>query len=363
MNKVADVLHLRYCVQLFQKYCVNVVASRFVEKLGFITLVSALVYLGGCTNQPTDEQLEVWRKEAIARNAEIVADNAKNTGQSEWNLGIHGETTTGKSVKLNWQQLFALATSHLKTTDANQAVQRDRIFDFRGIPVSSLLKSFGYQSNVAEITFVCYDAYQVTLPLKDLLTYPIMLAITSNGKPIERDQGGPTYLVFPDTDFPQLQQKYDSSSWAFYVSHVVVGTESAKLQVGKRELNLTDLDKLPQVTLTEPVGYRVGWPSGKIKLHGVRMRDVLALAGVQLPPLGKVVVRGKPPIYHNPANPVTIPAANVRDCDIVLATRWGDDKQLIPARNGGPVTLAYGSNCQVKDMRWVTFVEELTTES
>lgn len=332
------------------------------KNLPLISLLSAIVCLGGCTNQPTDDQLEVWRKEAIARNAQIVADNAKKTRQSEWNLVIQGETATGKPVKLDWQQLFALANTHVKTTDANQVVQRKRIFDFRGIPVSGLLKKFGYRANVTEVTFVCYDAYQVTLPLTDLLTYPIILALTSNGKPIERDQGGPTYLVFPDSDFPQLPQKYDSSSWAFYVNHVVVGTESVKLQVGKRELNLTDLDKLPQVTLTEPVGYRVGWPNGKIQLHGVRMRDVLALAGVQLPPLGFVVVRGKPPIYNNPANPVTLPAANVRDCDIVLATRWGEDKQLIPARKGGPITLAFGSNCNLKDMPWVTFVKALTTK-
>jgi hypothetical protein len=42
------------------------------KNLGLAPLVMASVYLGGCTKQPTDDQLEVWRKEAIARNPQII---------------------------------------------------------------------------------------------------------------------------------------------------------------------------------------------------------------------------------------------------------------------------------------------------
>jgi hypothetical protein len=334
------------------------------KNLPLASYVTAIVCLGGCTNQPTDHQLEVWRKEAIARNAEIVADNAKKTRQSEWNLVIQGETATGKPVQLNWQQIFALANTHIKTTDANYAIQPNQVFDFRGIPVSRLLNEFGSQSNISDITFLSYDAYQVTVSLKDLLTYPIILAIAKNGKPINRDQGGPIYLVFPYTQYPQLKQKYEETFWAFYVSHIVVGTEQVQLRVGKRTLRLADLDQLTQVTLTETVGYRAGWPSGKVKLHGVRIRDILAFADVQLPPQGEIVLQGKAPISRNPTNPITLPVTDMRDCDVLLATRWGDDKQPIPAKLGGPLTLAISSGCNAKtrNMRWVTFVEALTTK-
>ncbi|MBW4557045.1 MAG: hypothetical protein KME59_14075 [Trichormus sp. ATA11-4-KO1] len=42
------------------------VKFRFVENLPLVILVTSIVYLGSCANQPTDQQLEVWRKEAIA---------------------------------------------------------------------------------------------------------------------------------------------------------------------------------------------------------------------------------------------------------------------------------------------------------
>ncbi|MBD2388010.1 molybdopterin-dependent oxidoreductase [Cylindrospermum sp. FACHB-282] len=331
------------------------------KNLPVLPLVTAIICLGGCTNQPTEEQLEIWRNEAIARNAEIVADNAKKNQPMESNLVIQGETATGKSVKFNWQQVGVLANTYVQTTDPNYVIDRNQVFNFRGLPISKLLKEFGHQSNVTEVTFLSDDAYQITVSLADLLTYPIILAIANNGKPINRDQGGPIYLVFPYRQYPEIKQKYDESFWAFYVSNMIVGTEKVQLRVGKRTLNLAALDQLPQVTLTETVGYRIGWPSGKVKLHGVRVRDVLSLAGVQLPTLGEVVVRGKAQVYRSTANPMSFSAADLRECEILLVTRWGEDKQLIPAKLGGPVTLAFSSECKTKtsNIRWVTFVEEL----
>lgn len=306
------------------------------KNLTLVPLVTAIVYLGGCTNQPTDQQLEVWRKQAITRNAEIVADNLKKTQPSEWNLVIQGELTNDKSLKLDWQQVLALATTHVLTTDPNYPIQPDMVFDFRGVPISKLLKELGNLGKAREVTFVSYDAYQTTVSLEDLLNYPIILAIANNNQPINRAQGGPIYLVFPYKQYPQLKEKYDESSWAFYVTNVILGTERVQLQVGNRTLTLTDLDKLPQVTLTQTVGYRIGWPSGVVQLHGVRLRDVIPLGNVALPAQGEVVVQGKPPIYRSDHNPITIPVAEVRDCDVLLATRWGEEKQLIPARLGGP---------------------------
>ncbi|AFY32038.1 molybdopterin-dependent oxidoreductase [Calothrix sp. PCC 7507] len=331
------------------------------KNIAFAPLVTAILYLGGCVNHPTDAQLEVWRKEAIARNAEIVANHAQKTQQHEWNLLIQGETAIGKSVTLNWQQLQALATDHVKTINPLDIVNPGEVSDFRGIQVSKLLQQHGVTTKVTEVTFVSFDSYYVTISLQNLLAYPIMLAIAKNGNSIKRDQGGPIYLVFPYTQYPQLKQNYNDSAWAFYVSNIVVGTEPVQVTVGKRKFDLASLDQLSQITINQTVGYRGTWPSGKVKIHGVRIRDVLALAGTQLPERGKVIVHGKAPTYQNDTNAVLLPASDVRNCDILLATRWGDDRKLIPARMGGPVTLAFSSECQAQTSppRWVTFVEEL----
>ncbi|MBE9207569.1 molybdopterin-dependent oxidoreductase [Nostoc sp. LEGE 06077] len=330
------------------------------KNLALTPLTIAIICLGGCTNQPTDEQLEVWRTEAVARNAKIVADNAKKAQQSQWNLVIQGETAVGKSLKLNWQQLQALATNHLKTVDPLDILHSNEIFDFRGVPVSVLLQQFAPVNDVTDVTFVSFDSYQTTLNIQDLLTYPITLAITKDNKPIARAQGGPLYLVFPYTQYPQLKQKYDTTNWAFYVSHIIVGTESVNLRIGKHQVNLATLDQLPQVTLEQNVGYRISWPSGKVKLFGVRLRDVFSTLKEPLPQQGGVIIRGKAPFYDD--SPVRLSTKDLAECDILLVTRWGESRELIPAKMGGPVTLAFSSQCPAKisQLRWVTFVEELT---
>jgi hypothetical protein len=330
------------------------------KHLTLAPLVVAIACLSACSNKPTDAQLQAWREEAIARNAEMIATHKKKSPQNEWNIVIEGQTATGKPLQLNWEQLVGLAKTYVKTPDPSSVTNADEVFQFRGVPISTLLKQIVADSDIADdVTFVSFDSYQVTVSLKDLLTYPIILAIERNGKLIPRDQGGPLYLVFPYSQYPELKQKYDAGFWAFYVSHMIVGTEPVQLQVGKSQLNLADLDKLPQVTVSQPVGYRIGWPNGNVKLQGVRVRDVLALAGEKLPPQAEVVVRGKAAIYDDNNTPVRLAASDVRKCDTLLVTRWGDNNQLIPAKMGGPVTLAFGSNCPSQP-RWVTFVEELS---
>ncbi|HYW22503.1 MAG TPA: molybdopterin-dependent oxidoreductase [Nodularia sp. (in: cyanobacteria)] len=335
-----------------------------LKNLALVSLGIAIVCLGGCTEKPTDEQLAVWLKEASDRNAEIVAEKARNNQQRQWNLVIQGQTATGKTQTLNWSQLQDLATVNIDTVDVQNIVSPQKVFKFTGITVNSLIKQFASLKDITEITFVCYDAYQTTINIQDLLKYPIILAVAKDGQPIPRDQGGPIYLILPYTQYPEIRKKYDEASWAFYVTHIIFGTEPAKVSIGNRELNLADLDQLPQVNLTRNVGYRVSWPSGQVNLHGVRLRDVLSLAGVNLNTISSVIVRGKPAVDRRNAEPIELVTEDILKCDILLATRWGEEKQRIPAKMGGPVTLAFGDDCpnRTKNQRWVTFVEELSPQ-
>ncbi|MEA5576594.1 molybdopterin-dependent oxidoreductase [Anabaena sp. UHCC 0451] len=334
------------------------------KNLALVSLGIAMVCLGGCTKKPTNAQLEVWRKEASDRNAEIVAEKAKNNQQREWNLIIQGQTATGKTETLNWSELQDLATVNVNTVDANNIANPNQVFKFTGIPIKALIEKLGEKTDFTEITFVCYDAYQVTIKIEDLLKYPIILALAKDDQPIPRNEGGPIYLIFPYSQYPEISKNYDDGMWAFYVTHLIFGQEKAKLRIGKRELNLADLDKLPQVTLTQNVGYRVNWPSGTVELHGVRVRDVLSLAGIKLNPKETVFVRGKPQVYHKNLEELNLPTEIIQKCDVLIATRWGKNKQPILTRMGGPLTLAFSNDCQAQTQRfkWVTFVEEFSVQ-
>jgi hypothetical protein len=180
---------------------------------------------------------------------------------------------------------------------------------------------------------------------------------------LELSEGGPLYLVFPILDFPGLKPTYTSINWVFYVTNIVVGTETAQLQIGGKSFSADRLDRLPQVTLDRPIGYRLRWPRGNVVLQGVRIQDALAAAGY--PTDRAVIVRGKAPTTRDRNQPLRLSPALLGQCDIIVAHRWGIGRQPIPARMGGPLTLAFGADCPPKllnDRSWMTFVEALEVE-
>ncbi|HLO51263.1 MAG TPA: molybdopterin-dependent oxidoreductase, partial [Kamptonema sp.] len=216
-----------------------------------------------------------------------------------------------------------------------------------------------------------YDGFRSTISISDLRRYPIILAVERDGRPLPRSEGGPLSLVFPQSEYPRLQKEYADRFWAFYVTHAIVGNEYPQIRIGNRILDSAALDKLPQITIDEAVGYGQGWPIGKVKLHGVRVRDVLSAAKVAIAKNGAVIVKGKAAVSRDRNNPIRLQSANIRDCDILLVTRWGNGYKPIPAQLGGPVTLAVPASCYASggiktpaddDRRWVTFVEELDVE-
>jgi hypothetical protein len=327
-----------------------------------LVLLKIITSLTGCTNQPTNDDLDKLRLETISQNRAIVARQSENQAANNWQLVVQGQTANRKSLTLNLRQLQALATTSVWTKEPhNTNNNSNTIFHFQGIAVSKLLKQVGIAPKVTDVTFIAHDGYRATVKLADLLKYPIIIALKRDNQPISRSDGGPLYLVFPYSQYPQLQKTYPDRFWAFYLTDLVIGTEPIQLKVGKRILNASTFNKLKPLTLEATVGYRIGWPVGKVKLHGVRIREALNAAGISIPQGSSVIVRGKSPIYHKTLKPVRLEASDIDRCNILLATHWGDNRQPIPAKMGGPITLALSSACKTQsdDRRWVTFVESL----
>lgn len=320
----------------------------------------------GCQQQPTPEQLETWRQETIAQNQQLVAYHQMGEQQSAWELQITGQVD--RPLALNLSELLPLATTTLKTTDPHGPKNATTVYEFQGIAIAQLLNQAGITNPVTEVTFVAFDGYRATVQLKDLQQYPILLAMKRDGKPIPRTEGGPLYLVFPYSPYPALKSQYGDPYWVFYVTNIVVGTEPAKLKISgptsAKTLSQADFQKLPQVTLQTPVGYSQDWPVGTVTLQGVRVKDAIAIAQIPLNNTDQVMIRGKAPTDQDPKNPRWLKAQTLKECDILLVTQWDRPSQLIPARMGGPLTLAYPPSCikSSQNERWPTFVEELVIQ-
>lgn len=333
-----------------------------------ISAIALSLGLSSCTQKPTDEQLRQWHREAIAANSRLIVKHASDPEETEdWTLKIKGQIAKDKPVVFNSSELEKMATATVRTRSPYHEGNQ-QIIEFQGIRLSELLDRVGTPTNLDELTLLAFDNYRTTISIVDVYRYPIIIALKKDGIPLSRSEGGPLFGVFPISDYPELEDKYSQSDWVFYITDLIVGTEPINLTINGQQFKASDLDKLPSIALKQEVGYRNGWPSNAVELHGYRLRDILAATEVGLPAEGSIIVRGKAPLYSQSKSPIQIEIADLQNCDILLATGWGDPWQPITAKLGGPVALALPDNCKTADgkekslsenLPWVTFVESV----
>lgn len=323
-------------------------------------LLALLVAALACDKRPSDAQLEAWREQATNENDAAAQAHAAKSSARAWSVTVSGRVRD-RSVKLDWARLGELATAHVKTRAPHHSRDPQQVIDWRGVEIRTLLELVGAAPDAQTITFIGADLFSATIKVADAKKWPILLAVEQDGQPIKRSEAGPVVVVFPYTDLPEVEKTYDETHWAFYVSHVVVDRDEPRVRVGQRVLERAELEKLPRVMIEGKVGFRVHWPSDKVKVWGVRLRDVLAAGGVQASDGAKYVVRSKAPALPADLHEVRVDGADVRACDVILAMEWGDDKAPIAAPMGGPLGLAFGAECRGKyaNEPWTMYVEEI----
>jgi DMSO/TMAO reductase YedYZ molybdopterin-dependent catalytic subunit len=326
----------------------------------YLSIGCCLISLAGCRSAVSTSQLDRWHQEAVAENDRLTqahtADLTKN-----WKLVVQGEVE--QPITLDWAEIERLSTTEVITYNLFADNPKAAV-KFRGVPIKTLFDRAKVKLGAKAITVVAADAYYATMPLDRAVADQGLLAITANGQPIPRSNGGPLYMIFFND--PNNQNKsYKGQAWAYYTTHIIVGTEPLRLKVGNQTLSRFDLEKLPSHTLNTLVGYKIGWSSAPATLTGVKLKDVLAQQKLTIPTQSIVKIRRKAMTLNEPQKSVTLTADFMNRCDVLLAYRWGNDAQTIPAEKGGPLTLAYGKNCtsdDAKDLAWLPFVESISIE-
>jgi hypothetical protein len=299
--------------------------------------------------------------ETRERDVAARAAHASDDERTGWTLELVGPD--GHTEALSFSTLSALPRTEVTTAEPAEASDDDLV-RFSGIRISDLVHRTEGGEHAPDVTLVASDGFRATLQMEDVRLFPMMLAMDADGRPLGRDHGGPLYSVLPITQYPDVGQRYTSSSWVFYVTHLIVGTPPASVRVGERDLSAAELDTLPAATLSVEVGYRTGWPSEPVLLHGPRVRDVLALVGTAATETDRVRVLSRASITRGPGRPTYLTGSDVLTEDVILATSYGESHEPIPSRLGGPVTLAFpaGVGAHLTDHDWLTFVNELSVE-
>lgn len=321
--------------------------------------------LAACGEGPSSDELARLRAEAAAANAAALAAHAHEAAAEPGRtLTIAGQLGQ-PGATLDWAALTAASTTHVRTVNPQNPTDRSHVVDFAGVLVRDLLDRFAADPAAREVTFVALDGFRSTVEQAGLRRFRVLLATSADGKPIERASGGPIYLVFPHSEEPETVALYPDRFWSFYVTHLIVGTEPARLRIGERVLDAAALAELPATALDGPVAWKVNWPSTPIHVRGVKVTDALHAAGAAVPAGGRVIVRGKAAIHRDDGDPRVLAAADLERCGFLLVTHWGADDAPVTARLGGPIALAVGPACAAEygDRYWIPYVEELVVEA
>ena len=92
-------------------------------------------------------------------------------------------------------------------------------FEFEGPLLRDVLAAAG--ANGETIVVKAIDGYAPEIPLNELETYPVILALKVDGKFLGLGDRGPAWVIYPRDDFPELSDQDDSKFvWSTYYIEV-----------------------------------------------------------------------------------------------------------------------------------------------
>jgi hypothetical protein len=90
---------------------------------------------------------------------------------------------------------------------------------FEGVLFHDLLRHVGLEE-AASVIVTARDGYQQMIPREDWADWPLLLATRQDGKPLTGSKRGPTRLVYPISDHPELESPTYDPRWIWAIESV-----------------------------------------------------------------------------------------------------------------------------------------------
>jgi hypothetical protein len=88
---------------------------------------------------------------------------------------------------------------------------------FEGVLLRDLLRHLGLE-RADSLTVTASDDYTQVIPNEDWANWPLLVATRQDGKPLTRRTQGPTRLVYPLSDHPELDSPVHKPRWVWAIS-------------------------------------------------------------------------------------------------------------------------------------------------
>ena len=125
--------------------------------------------------------------------------------------------TNGEArARFDLAMLEAIGVSRVATTTA----WTNGLQEFEGVSLKALLERVGAFGD--RIEAVALNDYKVEIPVSDFSRWPVILAWRQNGQLMRVRDKGPLWIIYPQDDFPALNNKETQGKWAWQVKEIRV---------------------------------------------------------------------------------------------------------------------------------------------
>jgi hypothetical protein len=119
-------------------------------------------------------------------------------------------------ARFDLAMLEAIGVSRISTSTAWTNGRQD----FEGVSLKALLERVGAFGE--RIEAVALNDYKVEIPVSDFTRWPVILAWSQNGQLMRVRDKGPLWIIYPQDDFPALNNKETQGKWAWQVKEIRV---------------------------------------------------------------------------------------------------------------------------------------------
>jgi hypothetical protein len=98
----------------------------------------------------------------------------------------------------------------------------DGLVTFEGVLLSRLLEVLAVPGDVTELAMTALNDYQVVIPVVDVRTWPVIIALKRDGQYMSVRNKGPLWVVYPRHAFPELAQAKHNPKWIWQLKEIVI---------------------------------------------------------------------------------------------------------------------------------------------
>ena len=135
---------------------------------------------------------------------------------------LSGTKSDGTAVDITITEAIAeeIGATELSTKVVSQG---DAISVVRGVEIRKLIEKFDLQGDKLHVT--AHDGYAMDIPMEDVKTYPVVFGFAINGKKLRIRDNGPSWVIYPVSDHPELDNADFEARSVWQVKRVEIGSK------------------------------------------------------------------------------------------------------------------------------------------